>query len=393
MSATERRASGAIEILGLPLPELRRSLGSFLRERGEPEFRIDQIAGWTFARNAVRFDEMSNLPAGLRRSLAESFSLTPLEAAFTSRSSDGTVKHLWVLEDGEQVESVLIPSGGRITLCLSSQAGCALACRFCATGYFGFRRQLRAAEIAAQYRDSLRASLEEFAVPISNVVYMGMGEPLANLDALLVSLRVLHEGFGLGARRITVSTVGLVPGIRALARRPEPFRLAVSLHAPNHELRLRLVPVERRHPLPELFEALREYHAATRRRITFEYVMIRGLNDDPGLAEELADLLTGLSGFVNLIPFNPIPEVGWEPAPRDRIEAFARLLGRKGVPAAVRQPRGREIAAACGQLRLERERAAVEGDHGAPPAAASRSNATGQARTETWRGAGMKARG
>ena len=300
---------------------------------------------------------MSNLPATLRAELDAAYSLNPPDPTFAAESSDGTVKFLWRLDDGEQVESVLIPTAGRVTLCLSSQVGCALGCRFCATGFFGFRRQLRPAEIVAQFRDAQLASRERFNVSISNVVYMGMGEPMANLGAVQTSLSVLHAGFGLGARRITVSTVGLVPGIRALTARPEAFRLAVSLHAPEHELRLQLVPAERKYPLDDLFEALREYQAKKGRRITFEYTMIEGVNDDVALARKLAEISRGLDVFVNLIPFNPIPDQDWSPSPRATVERFRSALETSGIEAAVRQPRGRDIAAACGQLRLERERA------------------------------------
>ncbi|WP_419936773.1 23S rRNA (adenine(2503)-C(2))-methyltransferase RlmN [Candidatus Palauibacter sp.] len=349
---------------GGPRPELlaerggggRQRLVGFFAERGEPAYRARQVEQWVWKRAARSFQEMTNLPAPLRPALAEAFSLTPLEPDYVARSRDGTIKHLWRLEDGERVESVLIPTRERLTLCLSSQAGCALACRFCATGYFGFRRQLRAAEIVAQYRDSLRVAREELGRPISNVVYMGMGEPLANLDGVIGSLAALHGGFGLGARRITVSTVGLVPGILELARRPEPFELAVSLHAPAHELRLELMPIEKRYPLPELFEALRTYQGYKNRRISLEYTLIRGVNDAPALAEALADLAHGLICFVNLIPFNPIPaRPEWGPSPPAAIERFSAGLTARGVGNAVRRPRGRDIAAACGQLRLSRE--------------------------------------
>lgn len=353
--ATERPATGRIELLGLHPRELEARLGEFLEARGEPEYRVAQIRHWSFERRAREFDEMTTLPLELRAELPMRFSLTPLEAAHTARGRDGTVKHLWTLEDGERVESVLIPARGRLTLCLSSQAGCALACRFCATGWFGFRRQLRPAEIVAQYRSATRFAETELARSVTNVVYMGMGEPLANLDAVLRSLEVLGMGFGLGARRITVSTVGLVPGILELSQRPEAWELAVSLHAPTHDLRRELVPVESRWPLDELFRALRTYQARKGRRISFEYTMIEGVNDDPALAEELADRATGLDCFVNLIPFNPIPDrPEWRASPPPRIAAFARALHRRGVSAAVREPRGRDIAAACGQLRLER---------------------------------------
>ena len=255
--------STRVELLAEPVAEGRRRLAEFCAARGEPAYRALQIERWIWERAARSFDEATNLPSELRTALDDAFSLTPIEEDYVARSRDGTIKHLWRLEDGDRVESVLIPAGDRLTLCLSSQAGCALGCRFCATGYFGFRRQLRAAEIVAQYRESLRVAREALgrptSRPISNVVYMGMGEPLANLDSVIASLAALHAGFGVGARRITVSTVGLVPGILELARRPEPFELAISLHAPHHELRLELMPIERRYPLPELFDALRTY--------------------------------------------------------------------------------------------------------------------------------------
>ena len=361
----EAETTGRHELLDHHPDEYEAVLGPALAELGQPTYRARQISGWVHERFAAGFDEMTDLPANLRTLLAERYSISPLEMAFQARSRDGTVKHLWRLRDGEQVESVLIPSRDRVTLCLSSQAGCALACRFCATGDFGFRRQLSAAEIVAQFRDAELVARHVFGRGIANVVYMGMGEPMANLNAVLASLSILHRGFGLGARRITVSTVGIVPGIRALAARPEPFRLAVSLHAPEHTLRETLVPVEKRYPLPDLFAALREYQEAKGRRITFEYIMIDRVNDSPELAHSLADLLQDLDGFVNLIPYNPIPGRDWRPSPPERIEGFVQVLESRGVEAAVRRPRGLDIAAACGQLRLEREGMEVE-DTGDP---------------------------
>jgi len=342
------------ELLGEAREERARAVRTVLDPRGEPTFRERQIEEWVFDHRARSFAEMTNLPLALREDLAAALSLTPLEPAYVARSSDGTIKHLWTLDDGERVESVLIPTRDRLTLCLSSQAGCAFGCGFCATGHFGFRRQLRPAEIVAQYRESARVAETELGRPISNVVYMGMGEPLANLDAVIASLSVLNSGFGLGARRITVSTVGLVPGILELARRPESFELAVSLHAPTHDLRLELMPVERRYPLPELFAGLREYQARKNRRISLEYTMIHGVNDAPELADALADLAFDLTCFVNLIPFNPIPaKPEWRASGRERIERFSERLEARGVPSAMRTPRGRDIAAACGQLRLD----------------------------------------
>ncbi|MFQ5679351.1 MAG: 23S rRNA (adenine(2503)-C(2))-methyltransferase RlmN [Gemmatimonadota bacterium] len=355
--------SGRTELLGVAPGELSSLLRARLGTLGEPRYRVDQVRTWIYAGHARGFDAMTDLPGALRGTLEADFSLTPLTAVYTDRSRDGTVKHLWELEDGEQVESVLIPAGGRLTLCLSSQAGCPLACRFCATGHFGFRRQLSAGEIVAQYRDSARFAESELGRRITHVVYMGMGEPLANLPAVVASLRVLNGGFRVGARRVTVSTVGLVPGILALARRPEPFGLAVSLHAPLHELRLALMPVEKRYPLDVLFRALRRYQRLKDRRISLEYTLIHGVNDNPELADTLADLATGLDCFVNLIPFNPIRErPDWRASSPERIRRFGRVLRDRGVKHAIREPRGRDIAAACGQLRLARPAGRRGGD-------------------------------
>ncbi|MEJ2342093.1 MAG: 23S rRNA (adenine(2503)-C(2))-methyltransferase RlmN [Gemmatimonadales bacterium] len=346
------------DLLGLGPEDFSCRVGTAMEAHGEPAYRTEQLRRWVFDRKVRSLDEATTLPKELRSVLRSEFSLTPLEPAHVARSRDGTVKHLWRLEDGEHIESVLIPTSDRLTLCLSSQAGCALGCLFCATGHFGFRRQLSAAEIAAQFRDAARFARSEWARAVDNVVFMGMGEPLANLEAVHGSLDVLHGGFGVGARRITVSTVGLVPGILELARRSEQFGLAVSLHAPDHDLRARLMPIERRYPLPELFEAIREYARLRGRRITFEYTLIDGVNDATTLAGQLASLLRGLSAFVNLIPLNPIPHVDWQPSPPERVAAFAETLRARGVEAAVRTPRGRDIAAACGQLRLESDQGA-----------------------------------
>jgi 23S rRNA (adenine2503-C2)-methyltransferase len=354
------------QLLGLRPGEARSAVAAAVEAAGESRYRTDQVLEWVYDRRARSFDEMSNLPRRLRDRLADQFSITPAEQSFEARSSDGTIKHLWRLADGEEVESVLIPTSGRVTLCLSSQAGCALGCTFCATGDFGFRRQLGAAEIVAQFRDADRIAQEAYGRGIGNVVYMGMGEPLANQEAVFDSLEIIHEGFGLGARRLTVSTVGLVPGILALAERPEPFRLAVSLHAPNHELRLQLVPLEKRYPIDELFAAIDEYQARKGRRVTLEYTLIGGLNDSEEIARELVDLIGSRVVFVNLIPWNPIPGRDWRSTSGTAAQRFLAILEAAGVPAAIRTPRGRDIAAACGQLRLSRE-----GLSGSAPAAAA----------------------
>ena len=354
------------DLLGLTPDEMDKALEVHFVARSQPRYRSGQVRRWVLEGLAADFDAMTDLPREEREALARAFSLAEPECAVVSRSSDGTVKHLWRLVDGELVESVLIPSEDRLTLCISSQAGCAMGCTFCATGFGGLRRNLTAGEIASQYRASQRWALEEGLGRISNVVFMGMGEPLANRKALFPALTILNRGYDLGARRITVSTVGLVPGILELAQRPEQFRLALSLHAPDSELRRTLVPLEGRYPLPEVVGALRAFDAAGGKRITLEYTLIHEVNDHPDLARQLAELAYDLRAFVNLIPFNPIPYRDWQASRPDRIRAFAAILEERGVAMAVREPRGRDIDAACGQLRAT----ALSADRTAPEAGA-----------------------
>jgi 23S rRNA (adenine2503-C2)-methyltransferase len=341
------------DLIELPREQVEAALARHFETRRQRAYRVRQTLAWIYERDALSFDAMTDLSAAERDALARAFRLTAPAVANVARSADGTAKHLWRLDDGELVESVLIPAPDRLTLCISSQAGCAMACVFCATGWAGYRRQLTAAEIVAQFRGARRFALENDMGAITNVVFMGMGEPLANRGAVMPALTLLNHAYGLGARRITVSTVGVVPGILELAGRKEQFRLALSLHAPNHELRAQLVPLEKKYPLPELLDALRQFEAAGGRRITFEYVMIHGLNDEPSLAHELAALVREFQAHVNLIPFNPIPGTDWQPSSPGRLRAFARILEQHGVPATIREPRGRDIAAACGQLRAE----------------------------------------
>jgi 23S rRNA (adenine2503-C2)-methyltransferase len=353
-SGDPKGSAEAVELLS-SLPE---AAGARLREhftgRGQPAYRAGQVLSWLHERDAMEFSEMTNLPAGERAALAEAFQLAAPELVRTERSNDGTIKHLWRLTDGELVESVLIPAAaGRMTLCISSQAGCAMACTFCATGWSGYRRQLTAGEIVSQFRGSRRALREAGRGEISNVVFMGMGEPLMNRGPVMDALTLLNGPDGMGARRITVSTVGIVPGILELAARPEQFRLAVSLHAPNTELRRKIVPIERKYPLPKLLGALREFEAAGGRRITFEYVMIQGINDTLSLAQELAGVVGEFQSHVNLIPYNPIPGNDWKPSSPMRLQEFAAILEAQRIPVTVRTPRGRDIAAACGQLAAE----------------------------------------
>jgi 23S rRNA (adenine2503-C2)-methyltransferase len=343
--------SPGTDLLSLTPEALESTLSEHFQARGQPRFRVGQVVRWIYERDAESFEVMTDLPEGEREALGEAFSLEEPAADTVARSDDGTVKHLWKLHDGELVESVLIPSGSRLTLCISSQAGCAMGCTFCATGWSGFRRQLTPGEIVAQFRASRRWARANDYPEISNIVYMGMGEPLANRKGVLPSLTILNHGYGVGARRITVSTVGQLPGIEELSRRPEQFRLALSLHAPNSELRQELIPLEKRFPLPDVIAALKDFQDAGGKRVTFEYTMIRDVNDAPGLAEPLAELAREVRAFVNLIPFNPIPWQDWEPSTPARLRHFEEVLTARGVEVAIRTPRGRDIDAACGQLR------------------------------------------
>jgi 23S rRNA (adenine2503-C2)-methyltransferase len=339
------------DLLSLTPDALRQALDEHFTSRGQPGYRAGQVQKWIYERLARSIDEMTDLPASEREALAEAFRVDEPEADTVQQSKDGTVKHLWRLSDGELVESVLIPTERRLTLCISSQAGCAMGCTFCATGWGGFDRNLSAGEIAGQYRASRRWADEHDYGAISNIVYMGMGEPLANRKAIHPSLTILNQGYGVGARRITVSTVGVVPGIVELAERPEQFRLALSLHAPAGDLRRELIPLEKRYPLPEVLAALERFDDGGGKRITFEYTMIDGVNDAPELIGPLGDLALRVRAFVNLIPFNPIPYQSWGPSKPDRIRDFEQGLARRGVSVAVRETRGQDIDAACGQLR------------------------------------------
>ncbi len=340
-----------VDLLSLTPDDLRRALSEHFRQRGQPSYRVGQVERWIFEALAPSVEAMTDLPRAEREALAERFAVAEPDAEKVARSEDGTVKHVWRLGDGELIESVLIPTEKRLTLCISSQAGCAMGCTFCATGWGGFDRQLSAGEIVAQYRASRRWAEANGLGAISNIVYMGMGEPLANREAVASSLTLLNHGYRVGARRITVSTVGLVPGILELAERHEQFRLALSLHAPLSELRSELIPLEKRYPLPEVMDALRRFDEAGGKRITFEYTMISGVNDDVGLIDPLGDLAAEVSAFVNLIPYNPIPDQPWGPSDPARIRSFAARLERRGIAVAVRETRGRDIDAACGQLR------------------------------------------
>lgn len=328
------------ELLGLPPEELRREVGRFLEEREEPSYRLEQVEHWIYEQLALSFEEMTTLPRGLREQMGRRFSLAPIRHASAARSEDGSVTHVWEAEDGERAESVLVPAPERLRLRLSSHAGRAPPRRVPAPGPSDVGRGLAAAEIVAQFRSSALFARREWDRSVTHVSYAGTGEPLANTGALFPSLDVLRDGFGLGARRITVSTAGIVPGIRALARRREPIGLAVSVHAPDPGLRRELVPAGGPHPLPELMAALREYRERSGRRPTIEYALIEGINDGREHAEALADLLSDLACLVSLSPWDPAPDREWESSPPARARAFARALHRLGVSSAVREGDG-----------------------------------------------------
>jgi 23S rRNA (adenine2503-C2)-methyltransferase len=323
--------------------------------RGEASFRADQIRRWIFGKRVADFEQMHDLSKPLRVALTEDFRLFASEIVRHQVASDRTEKLLLRLEDGSHIECVLMREPDRRTVCVSTQVGCAMGCVFCASGLLGLKRNLSVGEILEQVLrlDRLLGPGER----ITNVVVMGIGEPLANLRALLPAMETLNEkgGLGLGARRITISSVGLPEKIRELSRYGKPFNLAVSLHASNDELRNRLVPVNQRIGIAAILEATDGYFRETGRRVTFEYVLLGGLNDTAEHARELANLLAGRGAHVNLIPMNAISELPYADPSHERTAAFVDILTQAGIAATVRKRKGADIDAACGQLRLAEE--------------------------------------
>jgi 23S rRNA (adenine2503-C2)-methyltransferase len=314
---------------------------------GEPRYRVDQVWHGLYGTLAPP-DELSNVPKALRARLAAELPDALRSVTRTSSAAGTTTKWLWALADGVRIETVLMHYDERSTVCVSTQAGCAMACGFCATGQAGYDRNLTVGEIVEQV---MRAAREASPRRISNVVFMGMGEPMANYDAVWGAVVRLHDDLGLSARHLTISTVGIVPGIRRLATEDLPVNLAVSLHAANDALRDELVPINRRYPLEVLTQACRDYFDAKGRRLSFEWALIDGVNDRPADARELADLARSLRAHVNLIPLNPTPGYPTRGTPPNRVRAFRDELVELGANATVRQNRGTDIDAACGQLR------------------------------------------
>ena len=352
----------------------------------QPAYRVTQLLEWLYPRRATSWDAMTNLPKALREKLAETFSLQTLELVRKQGARDTTQKFLWRLRDHALIESVLIPANpalygdasDRHTLCISTQVGCAYGCKFCASGLDGWKRNLTPDEIVEQVLAvercntspqstvASRESVSESKLSpspasarlIDNVVVMGMGEPLANYDHLLKALRILNApwGGGIGARKITISTSGLAPQIRRLGGEPEQFRLAISLHGATDEVRDKIMPVNRKYPLKELVAACEDYQGQKGRMLTFEYILIAGVNDSLEQAKPLAALAKRLFAKVNLIPYNQVEGLPWERPAEKVCEAFLAVLEKQKVPATLRREKGHDIDAACGQLRLKTER-------------------------------------
>ena len=336
-----------------------------LSERGQPKYRAAQVLRWLYEKRVTAFADMSDLPAALRADLAETFTFLRLENLRTLGSEDTTRKYLFKLPrvgaeaQGALIETVLIPASpalygeasDRRTLCVSTQVGCAYGCKFCASGLDGFSRNLSPGEIAGQLIEAERLSGER----VSNLVFMGMGEPLANFANLMRAIDIINSpwGIGLGARHITVSTSGLAPQIRQLADQPRQIRLAISLHGATDEVRARIMPVNRKFPLAELLDAC-AYHASKKKQhITFEYILIEGVNDEPAHAADLARVAKQVRAKVNCIPYNSVEGLEWKRPSEARQDAFMAVLDRARIPATIRREKGHDIAAACGQLRRQ----------------------------------------
>jgi 23S rRNA (adenine2503-C2)-methyltransferase len=351
-----------INLLDFTLPRL----AEWLATQGEKPFRAKQVFQWIHQRGVEDFDAMTDIAKSLREKLREAAKIEPPRIISEHRSADGTVKWLFDVGIGNGIETVFIPEDDRGTLCVSSQVGCALDCKFCSTGRQGFNRDLSVAEIIGQVwvankrlqqmeAEGLGSRLEGVATsprPVSNVVMMGMGEPLNNFGPVVDAMAIMLDdmAYGLSRRRVTLSTSGVVPHIRKL-KDALPVALAVSLHAPNDEIRSRIMPINDAYPIAKLLEACREYlEVAPRDFITFEYVMLKGVNDAPDHAYELVRTLEGTPAKVNLIPFNPFPESGFERTHPDRVRLFQKILLDAGLVATVRRTRGDDIDAACGQL-------------------------------------------
>ncbi|CAM2815585.1 23S rRNA (adenine(2503)-C(2))-methyltransferase RlmN [Paenibacillus sediminis] len=329
-------------------------LQDWAKENGEPAFRGEQIFDWLYVKRVTSFDEMTNLSKGLRQKLNDQFSFVTLSEITRFESKDGTVKFLFGLHDDHAIETVIMKHNYGNSICVTTQVGCRVGCTFCASTLGGLKRNLTAGEIVAQVVEAQRI-LDKVGERVSSIVIMGTGEPFENYDATMKFLRIMiHEkGLNIGQRHITVSTSGIVPSIYKFADENTQINLAISIHAPNDALRSKLMPVNRRFPFAEVMEALRYYIAKTGRRITFEYALIGGVNDQPEHAEELASVIKDMLCHVNLIPVNYVPERKYVRTSRNDIFQFQRILADKGINVTIRREQGHDIAAACGQLRAK----------------------------------------
>ncbi len=327
-------------------------LKEWLTQHGEQGFRAKQIAEWLWKKSATSFDEMSNLSLKTRELLSEHFEIHAISNAKSQKSNDGTVKSAFKLFDGHLIEGVLIPADDRMTACVSSQVGCSLTCKFCATGYMDRKRNLDAAEMYDQVVAIDRQAKENFNVPLTNIVYMGMGEPLLNYANVLESVEKITspEGLGMSPKRITVSTAGIAKMIKKLGDDEVKFNLALSLHAANDQKRNQIMPINESNSLENLAEALQYFYRKTKNRITFEYIVFNNFNDTLQDAKELWEFTKKVPAKVNIIEYNPIAEADFKNTGVDKLEQFARFLESKGVIVNVRRSRGKDIDAACGQL-------------------------------------------
>jgi|Deesub1362B_J571_1020462.scaffolds.fasta_scaffold00036_2 23S rRNA (adenine2503-C2)-methyltransferase len=325
-------------------------LVNFIESRGLPRFRAKQLLHWIYEKKVEDIRDITELSRQLREDLSKEAYISNLLLCRRAYSTDGTEKFLFQLEDGERIESVLIPDEQRLTLCISSQVGCPLGCRFCLTGKIGFRRNLKAHEIVDQF-----ISVQRIIGPrkITNLVLMGMGEPLLNLDEVAEAIRRITEYMRFSRRRITLSTAGIVPGIRRLPQVAPLVNLAISLNATTDKIRDQIMPINKKYPISELLKACREFPLEPRKRITFEYVLLKGVNDTTEDAERLVKLLRGIPSKVNLIPFNPYQRAEFEKPDDEETLRFQNVLLRGGLTALIRKSRGSDILAACGQLRAE----------------------------------------
>jgi 23S rRNA (adenine2503-C2)-methyltransferase len=329
-----------------------RELAELMTELGQPSFRAEQILNWVYDKKVFEFEQMTNLGAELQQELADNFKLAPLVKLKEQKSADGTIKYLFELNDGARIEVVYMPSdNGRKTLCISTQVGCAMGCSFCATGLKGLTRDLTAGEIINQV-----LTVEKIAdIDITNVVIMGMGEPLDNYEATLRAIQLINGPLNIGMRKITISTCGLVPKINELASEELQLTLAVSLHAPTNELRDELIPANGKYPLEDLIAACQSYTEQTSRRVTFEYALMDGVNDSEEDAHQLAKLLAGNLFHVNLIPINQVEQLDYSQPQQEQIDLFKSKLEYFNIPVTVRKERGADIDAACGQLQGKEE--------------------------------------